>query len=229
MDLDFIKKDFISGKVKSYDLEEKIFGACKNWETANQLASEWRLEQLEKATNKKYPFVRNSYINVAKYNGNNKTTGIEQQIGGVVTPVSSTSALEINGEYAKGMFFLPIATNEAALVAGLNRGIKALNKAGGVNTVVVKNSMTRAPLIECSDIAEAKMLHDEIKNKGYLFKLLKQAAEAESSVSIVKNIKPFQQGRFLHIRFVFETGDAMGMNSATKYSANAVKALIERH
>ena len=229
MDLDNIKKAFLLAKIKPYALEEQLFEECKDWDLANRLASEWRMEQVEKKTGLAFHNIRTAYINVAKYNNGTKTTGIEQQIGGAVTPLAISNKLKINGEYAKGDSLIPIATNEAALVAGLNRGIKAINEAGGIKTVVVKNCMTRAPLIECSDIVEAKMLHDEIKNRGFLYKLLKQAAEAESNVSVVNDIQPFQQGRFLHIRFVFQTGDAMGMNSATKYSANAIKALIERH
>ncbi len=229
MTLDDIKKEFFIDKIKSYQLEEKIFAVSKDWKQANQIASEWRLEQLEKKTGKKYPALKKTYADVSNFNNGSKTTGIEQQIGGVITPLAAAGPIQINGEYANSSFYIPVATNEAALVAGLNRGVKAINEAGGIKTVVVRNSMSRSPLIECSDIAEAKMLHDEIKNRGYLYKLLKTAAEEESKVSIVQDIQPFQQGRFLHIRFVFETGDAMGMNSATKYSANAIKALIKRH
>ncbi|MBI4895161.1 MAG: 3-hydroxy-3-methylglutaryl-CoA reductase [Candidatus Aenigmarchaeota archaeon] len=227
--LESIKKDFQLGKIKPYLLEEKIFESCNNWELSNKLATEWRLETIENNTGKTFPSIKNAYVKVCKNHSSTKTTGIEQQIGGCITPLGISTPLKINGEYAKGNFVLPLATNEAALIAGINRGIKILNEAGGVNTVVVKDCMTRAPLVECSDIKEAKMLYDEIKNKGYLYKLLKQAAEEESKVSVVKEMIPFQQGRFLHIRFGFETGDSMGMNSATKYSANAIKALIERH
>ncbi len=229
MDLEAIKKDFQLGKIKPYLLEENIFESCDDWELANKLATEWRLEAVEKTSGKKFPLVKSAYVKVCKNHSSSKTTGIEQQIGGVITPLGISSSLKINGEYAQGDFLLPLATNEAALIAGINRGIKILNESGGVNTVVVKDCMTRAPLVECSDIKEAKMLYDEIKNKGYLYKLLKQAAEEESKVSVVKEIIPFQQGRFLHIRFGFETGDSMGMNSATKYSANAIRALIKRH
>jgi len=218
--------DFLSGSIKSYLLEETIFKISKDWNLANKLASEWRLDQIEQHRNKKYPYIRNTYINISKAS---KTVGIEQQIGGAITPLAISSPIIINGEYAKGKFIVPLATNEAALVAGINRGIKALNLADGIKTVVVKNCMTRAPLIECADIREAKMLENEISNKGYLYKLLKRAAEADSKVSVIKDIQSFQQGRFLHIRFVFQTGDSMGMNSATKYSANAIKALIDRH
>lgn len=227
--IEAVKKMFTLGKIKPYLLEEKIFEVCNDWELSNKLATEWRLESIELDKEKEFPLIKSSYVKVCKNHSSAKTTGIEQQIGGVITPLGISSSLKINGEHAKGGFILPLATNEAALIAGINRGIKIINEAGGINTIVVKDCMTRAPLVECFDIKEAKMLHDEIKNKGYLYKLLKSAAEEESKVSIVKEIIPFQQGRFLHIRFGFETGDSMGMNSATKYSANAIKALIERH
>jgi hydroxymethylglutaryl-CoA reductase (NADPH) len=42
------------------------------------------------------------------------------------------------------------------------------------------------------------------------------------------DLQPFQQGRIVYLRFLFQTGDSMGMNSATKYSANGIRVLREK-
>ncbi|MBI5331956.1 MAG: hydroxymethylglutaryl-CoA reductase [Candidatus Aenigmarchaeota archaeon] len=230
MTIDKLKKAFMNNAVKSYLLEQELHKICNNWEKANKLAAEWRLELLEKSTDKKLSMIKNSYVSTAKLSRKGEqSVGIEQQIGGAVTPLALAGPLKISGEYAKGEFYIPIATNEAALVAGLQRGIKAVNAAGGINVVVTRDHMARAPLIECNDIAHAKKISKEIKEKGTLYNKMKIAAEAESKVSRLLDIQPFQQGRMVHLRFVFQTGDSMGMNSATKYSANALRILIEKY
>jgi hydroxymethylglutaryl-CoA reductase (NADPH) len=114
-------------------------------------------------------------------------------------------------------------------VAGINRGFKIINEAGGIRSIVVRDHMARAPLIETPDPEKAKNISGDISSKGELYVEMKKAAESESRVSRLLDIQPFQIGRRLHLRFYFQTGDSMGMNSATKYSANAIKVLRRKY
>ncbi|HKZ45532.1 MAG TPA: 3-hydroxy-3-methylglutaryl-CoA reductase, partial [archaeon] len=50
----------------------------------------------------------------------------ENMIGTVQIPLGIAGPLTIQGTYAKGEYYLPLATSEGALVASLNRGCKAI-------------------------------------------------------------------------------------------------------
>ncbi len=234
MDVSDIRKEFFEGRIKSRELEfaiwERVFEKDpKKWSESNVKAASLRLEELENKMNKKFEGIRNSYVDNSFVRKDTPTTGIEQKIGGASVPLGVIGPVKILGSYAKGEFYLPLATNEAALVAGINRGFKIINEAGGIKSIVVKDHMARAPLIETPDPEKAKEISDKIREKGELYQEMKKAAESESRVSRLLDIQPFQIGRRVHLRFYFQTGDSMGMNSATKYSANAIKILREKY
>lgn len=65
----------------------------------------------------------------------------EQFIGVAQVPIGLAGPLRINGEYAQGEFLIPLATTEGTLVASYNRGIKLLNRCGGVTCTVVDEGM----------------------------------------------------------------------------------------
>jgi len=227
-----IQKRLEDGKIKPYELEEvllkEIFNSDENkWEDACKKAAEMRLKFLEKRTGKMFEYINKSYVPTS--NKQKHTTGVENKIGGASVPLGFAGPLKIKGEYANGEFYIPLATNEAALIAGLSRGIKAINMADGITTIIRSDIMTRAPTIEAPDIATANIIVNEIKNRGTLFSKIKEASESKSRVTKLIDIQPFQFGRYIHMRFVFQTGDAMGMNSATKYTALGIDALLQQH
>ena len=216
--MDIVEK-LCAGKIKLHEIEKELSKELE-WKEANKRAAEIRLSLLEKELGLELKEIRRAYVDLSKKG----TTGIEQQIGGAITPLGIAGPLKINGEYAKGSFWLPLATNEAALVAGINRGCKAINKSGGVKVRVTRDFMARAPVLRAKDIGRASDVCKKIKE---IFPELKAAAEKESRVSKLLDIEPYQLGRLIFLRFRFSTGDSMGMNSATKYSASAVRRLLE--
>lgn len=233
MDLNEIRKEYLEGKIKSRDLEiiiwERIFDKDpEKWSEANVHAASLRLEELESKLDKRFDGIRKNYVDNTSIR-KEPTTGIELKIGGVAVPLGLIGPVRVLGNHANGEFHLPLATNEAALIAGINRGFKAINEAGGISSIVVKDHMTRAPLIETPDPGKAKEISDVVRSKGKTYQEMKEAAESESRVSKLLDIQPFQIGRRVHLRFYFQTGDSMGMNSATKYSSNALKVLVEKY
>ncbi|MEB3846355.1 MAG: 3-hydroxy-3-methylglutaryl-CoA reductase, partial [Desulfurococcales archaeon] len=56
---------------------------------------------------------------------------IENPIGAVQVPVGIVGPLRVEGEYARGEFYVPLATTEGALVASISRGVKAVTLSGG--------------------------------------------------------------------------------------------------
>src|SRR4051812_46830047 len=54
---------------------------------------------------------------------------IEHFIGVAQVPIGLAGPLLVQGEYARGEFFVPLATTEGTLVASYNRGMKLLREA----------------------------------------------------------------------------------------------------
>ncbi|MEI2643716.1 MAG: hypothetical protein V9G10_15745 [Candidatus Nanopelagicales bacterium] len=57
---------------------------------------------------------------------------IENFLGVAQVPIGLAGPLRINGEYAQGDFYVPMATTEGTLVASYNRGMRLLSESGGV-------------------------------------------------------------------------------------------------
>lgn len=148
---------------------------------------------------------------------------IENPIGTVQIPVGLAGPLKVNGEHAKGEFFVPLATSEGALVASVNRGCSAITDAGGANVRIADDKMTRAPVIKTRSVSEALDIKEWIANH---FKELKKAAEVTTRHGKLLKIDPVVVvGRYLYPRFVFKTGDSMGMNMVTIATENALNLL----
>jgi hydroxymethylglutaryl-CoA reductase (NADPH) len=122
--------------------------------------------------------------------------------------------------------YIPLATNEAALVAGVQRGIKAINLAGGLKTLVHFDGMSRAPLIEAPDIYEARRFCSEVTANTEIIKEL--GKHVKDPFVRLDYIDPYQLGTKVFLRMTFKTGDAMGMNGVTKASADITKALLAK-
>ena len=136
----------------------------------------------------------------------------ENVIGYTQMPLGIAGPILIKGEYAKGEFYVPMATTEGALIASVNRGMKAITSSGGVKTIVIKNAMTRAPVFEFDSIADVSDFLAWIRENH---EAVKAAAEATTSHGKLIDVMPFVMGANVWLRFSFDTGDAMGMNMVT--------------
>lgn len=228
-----IRRDFLQGKIRSYELDKLVWLDVyrqdpATWPDACRQATFMRLENLESTLQIKLPAIKSHFVDISAIKKDSAVTAIEQQIGGAVVPLGIAGPLRVAGEHAQGEFYIPLATSEAALIAGMNRGCKVINESGGVRVKITREGMTRAPAIETPRIEDAFRLSQEIASHGDLYQTMKKAAESESKVSRLLDIQTYQLGRHLWLRFVFQTGDSMGMNSATRYAANAIRVLRQK-
>src|SRR5262249_485560 len=69
---------------------------------------------------------------------------VENFIGVAQVPIGLAGPLRIDGEHARGDFYVPLATSEGTLVASYNRGMRLLTESGGVKATVVEHFMQRA-------------------------------------------------------------------------------------
>jgi hydroxymethylglutaryl-CoA reductase (NADPH) len=146
----------------------------------------------------------------------------ENMIGCVQVPVGVAGPLKINGEYAQGEYYLPLATTEGALIASVNRGCGAITQAGGADVRILRDGMTRAPVFAARSVIHAKEITDWIRAHE---PELKSVAESTTSHGKLLDIECFVAGTSVHARFTFDTKDAMGMNMVTIASGKAAELI----
>lgn len=148
----------------------------------------------------------------------------ENMIGTVQVPVGIAGPLLVNGEYAHGSYYLPLATTEGALVASVNRGCSAITRAGGAEVRILHDGMTRAPVFAARSIVHAKQVVDWVAaHTGEL----RAAAESTTSHGKLIEIVPFVAGTSVFFRMNFDTKDAMGMNMVTIASAKVSELIAQ--
>jgi hydroxymethylglutaryl-CoA reductase (NADPH) len=152
------------------------------------------------------------------------TRNCENMIGTVQVPVGVAGPLAINGEYAKGSFWLPLATTEGALVASVNRGAGAITKAGGAEVRILHDGMTRAPVFAAKSVGHAKEIADwaEAHEED-----LAAIAATTTSHGKMTDLVTFVAGTSVFIRLEFDTKDAMGMNMVTIASAKIADEIAQ--
>lgn len=151
---------------------------------------------------------------------------IENMIGAIQVPLGVAGPLRIKGEYARGNYYIPLATTEGALVASAHRGCSAITLSGGANVRIFKDEMTRAPVFRTMDIIGAKKLVDWV-NKNFL--MLKQKAQSTTRFGELLSINAFTAGRNVFLRFSYDTKDAMGMNMVTIATDAAVDLILSQN
>ena len=231
--LDQVRKDYFEKKIKTQHLETAIFERVYNSDPAKVRdacndAAVIRCEQIEDASGVSLGMIKNTRIDTcALMGGKAILAGIESKIGGAVIPMGFAGPAKISGQYvsADEQIYIPLATNEAALVAGVSRGLKAISLSGGLKTLVDFDGMSRAPLIQAPDIYEARSFIEFINSnmEEYITEL--QKCVPDPFVKLDK-ITTYQLGPKVFLRLTFKTGDAMGMNGVTKACAEISRYIL---
>lgn len=144
----------------------------------------------------------------------------ENMIGVTSIPLGVAGPLLIKENNKAKEYYVPLATTEAALVASVNRGCKATALCGGISVELERIGMSRAPVFQTQNLtasfAFTKWLEDNIDK-------LRQEAMKTSSHLYLKDYLTQIIGNHVFARFIFDTGEAMGMNMATIAVARMVK------
>jgi len=167
-----------------------------------------RRKAVERMTGAPLVHVGSHSIDIGAVTGRN----IDSPIGAVQVPVGVAGPVKVNGSAAKGEFPIFLATTEGALVASVNRGCSCINKAGGAQALITKDGMTRAPVFTCAGVGDAQKFVAWVRENAQEI-----GDEAESTTKHGKliSIAPFHLGRNVWLRFLYETGDAAGLNMVT--------------
>ena len=141
-------------------------------------------------------------------------------VGYVPIPVGMAGPITLNGEAV----YIPMATTEGCLVASTNRGCKAISLGGGASSVIVRDGITRAPLVRLPSATEAARVALWIEDPEH-FRALKRAFETTTSFGKLLEARPTVAGKNVYVRLRCFAGDAMGMNMVSKGSLAVVEAL----
>src|SRR4030081_3745352 len=85
---------------------------------------------------------------------------IENPIGAAQVPMGVAGPILVDGRHAKGLFYVPMATSEGALIRSYERGMVALTKAGGVQTAILADENQIVPTFFFPDVASAAAFSD---------------------------------------------------------------------
>ncbi|OZC02918.1 hydroxymethylglutaryl-CoA reductase [Rubricoccus marinus] len=149
---------------------------------------------------------------------------IEAFTGVAQIPLGIAGPLRVNGEYAQGEFYIPMATTEGTLVASYNRGMKVLNLSGGVTCTVSDDSMQRAPVFIFENARGARDFRTWLDEN---FDEIAAQAESTTSVGKLQYIDTYLSNHFAFCRFNFHTGDAAGQNMVGRATFAACSWILE--
>ncbi|CAN4083624.1 unnamed protein product [Withania somnifera] len=203
-----IIQSVVQGKTPSYSLESKL-GDCKR-------AALIRKEALQRITGKSLEGLPLEGFHYESILGQ----CCEMPVGYVQIPVGIAGPLLLDGrEYS-----VPMATTEGCLVASTNRGCKAIFVSGGATSVLLRDGMTRAPVVRFNSAkraAELKFFVEDPIN----FETLSLVFNKSSRFARLQSIQCAIAGKNLYMRFSCSTGDAMGMNMVSKGVQNVLDYL----
>lgn len=148
---------------------------------------------------------------------------IENLIGGVELPLGVAGPLAFQGQHVRDAVYLPMATTEGALLASATRGARALTRCGGVHTRVLSQRMERAPFFAFEDLNQAYQFATWAQEQRAAIE--EQASRVSRHGKLVE-LNPVVAGRFVHLRFVYETGDAAGQNMTTACTWHACQWIL---
>jgi hydroxymethylglutaryl-CoA reductase (NADPH) len=149
---------------------------------------------------------------------------IEIVIGTVKVPVGIAGPLRVAGSHARGDYYVPLATTEAALVASYSRGARLLTAAGGCTAALLAEGLSRAPGFAFRSLAEAARFASWIQSR---LPELAAIAAGTTSHGRLSAVRPSVEGNHVYVNLEFSTGEAAGQNMVTLATAAILQHVAE--
>jgi hydroxymethylglutaryl-CoA reductase (NADPH) len=150
---------------------------------------------------------------------------IENFIGCAKVPVGVAGPLRVNGRFAQGDYYIPLATTEATLVASYSRGSRLISKAGGCGAAVLDEGVSRTPGFAFNNLREANRFTTWAQTQLEEFR---RRAESTTRHGKLIDMRVTVEGNHVYVTFDFVTGDASGQNMVT-IATDAVCTYIAAH
>ncbi|MDP3921715.1 MAG: response regulator [Candidatus Omnitrophota bacterium] len=159
------------------------------------------------------------HIKGCTYDTNHFKGNIENPIGIVQIPLGLIGPLAINGNHAKGDFWVPLATSEGALSLTYDLGARLLRMSGPVEVEIISKGVHIAPMFPL--VGDNGQLISEFVDKSY--NEIKKVAEGASNHTKLLRIEKKKTANNFLLKFVYDTGDAQGLNMINQACFNACK------
>jgi hydroxymethylglutaryl-CoA reductase (NADPH) len=199
--------------MKLYNLENEL----PNLEEAVKIRRKIIESKLSNNPGKKYTFKNLPFKGFSYKDVHGRCC--ENVIGYIPIPVGIAGPILINDiEY-----FLPMATTEGTLVASTSRGCKAILESGGSNSYIIRDSITRTPVIKCPNMLEAISIKKFCESN---FMEIEKIFNSTSRFAKLQKIVPTITGRYIFLRFHCISGDAMGMNMIGKGTEKSIQIIL---
>lgn len=168
-----------------------------------------------------------NFIHINKYSIKPEDTrgNIENFVGVAQVPIGILGPLKIKGDYAKGTFFVPVATTEGALVSTYQRGAIAITKAGGARVCILRDENYLDPLFILKNLDDVNRFVAWVENNHEL--ILREVSSVTNHGRLIQ-ITPFIMGRRVILKIAYFTEDAMGANMIN-FATDAICKLIARN
>ena len=149
---------------------------------------------------------------------------IENFIGTVKLPVGIAGPLRVNGLFAQGDYFVPLATTEAALVASYNRGALLISESGGCSAMLLNEGVNRTPGFAFSTLIQAGQF---VAWAATQIPHLTQLTQSTSNHLKLQDLRINLEGNHVYLIFDYRTGDASGQNMVTIATNAALEYILE--
>lgn len=137
---------------------------------------------------------------------------IENFVGTVKLPIGLAGPLRVRGLFARGDYYVPLATTEAALVASYTRGAQAITKAGGCTAAAIWTGVTRAPVFAFDSLIDVGKF---IMWAGEHTEAFSDIAASTTRHGELLRTRFNMEGNHVYLIFEYTTGDAAGQNMVT--------------
>lgn len=222
-------RDYLHRLLQSHNLEEvsqrlepnssnpalKVPGGCRL--SIENVERRWRLLRVPTESREALADPE-TVAQVKKYRNH-----IENFIGSVKMPVGLAGPLRVNGVFAHGDYYIPLATTEAALVASYHRGAQLISEAGGCAAILLNEGISRAPGFAFANARQAGLFVAWVLNQFDEFRVV---AESTTRYGKLVDMKLAVEGNHVYLNFEFTTGDAAGQNMVT-IAVDAICACIQ--
>jgi len=177
-----------------------------------------RREWLERKLGVSFPLIAAGAIPTEQMRGN-----IENPIGTAQMPLGVAGPMLVNGNHARGLFYVPMATTECALVRSYERGMAMLTRAGGVTTRIFLDENVVCPTFFFESVDEAERFVSALPAH---FEALCAEAGSTTKHGRLTRVDARPSGRSVIVSFHYHTADAQGMNMIVKATERAAQWLV---